>query len=84
MGKATKPATLAGQRASKNSHGRAARQSNYHTKELYNQSLPAPGTALTAFLKKYRDELLVYPQTPEVVRILDLVAPLLALAGGRQ
>ena len=73
-----------GQRGSKNCRGYQPRPNHHEGKSSKDQALPAPGTALTAFLKKYRDELLCYPQTPEVVRILELVAPLLALAGGRQ
>lgn len=44
------------------------------------QALPTPGTALTAFLTKFRLELLACEMTREVSALLDCVDQLLILA----
>ena len=79
--KAIPPATQRQQRGSKKESGRTARQREYRTKTPKIQLIALPGTALEAFLKKYKRELLAHPPTPEVIRILDHINALLDLRG---
>lgn len=73
------------QRALKTCHGGAARQKHYPIKTAENQPVPIPGTALTAFLKRYRDELHDCEPTREVNQLMDCVLVLLdAVERGRR
>ena len=75
------PATQWQQRGSKKQSGQATRQKEYRTKTPKIQAITPPGTALEAFLRKYKRELSAYPPSPEVKHILDHVDALLALRG---
>ena len=65
--------------ALKNSRGGQARQVNHKPSGELKQAFPIPGTALTAFLRRYRLELLACEMTREVTRALDCVDALLDL-----
>ena len=68
--------------ASKTCHSRGARQVQYPTKTTKNQAVPVPGTALTAFLKRYKHDLLQLECSREVSRIVENVDQLLIMAEG--
>lgn len=50
---------------------------NYHTQTDRAQALPRPGTALTAFLRKYRVELYPYRHHDHGQRLLTAILVLL-------
>lgn len=62
--------------------GYHSQQSNFATKRPNTQPPIAPGTALSAFLKRYKRDLLQLKRTREVSRIIDHVDQLLILAEG--
>lgn len=62
--------------------GKTTSGKNYCTKEPKNQLVTSPGTALEAYLRRYKRDLLAYPQTLAVKRIIENVDALLALRDG--
>jgi len=76
------PATQRHQEGIKHLSGRATRQEEYRTKASKFQVITPPGTALEAFLRRYKRDLLANLQTLEVKRIIKHVDALLALRDG--
>ena len=65
------PATQRQQGGSKRESGSAARQREYRTKTSKSQAVSVPGTALEAFLKRYRNDLVALPFTSHISRLVD-------------
>ena len=65
------------QRAFQNRQNSRTRFKDNATKPTENQLVPVPGTALTAFLKRYREELLLCELSRELSLTLDCVDSLL-------
>jgi hypothetical protein len=73
------PTGCSDQRGLRKSSSGTARHIKNITKARLNQGVPIPGTALTAFLKRYRGELLVRDLSRELSLTLDCVDNLLML-----
>jgi len=67
------------QGASQKRQGQAVIRVNHHTKSSKNNGLPSPGTALTAFLKRHRMELLHCEHSRECSVAIDCCDQILIL-----
>lgn len=76
------PATQRQQEGIKYLSGQATRHKEYCTKTTKIQAITPPGTALEAFLRRYKRDLLANLQALEVKRIIEHVDALLALRDG--